>query len=59
MPLHKIYSKMITMTGPSYQLPAYTVLMTVVNCYSFVVELISESIIPPALFFFLKIVLTT
>ena len=35
-----------------------TVLMTVFNCYSFVVGLTSESIMPQALFFFLKIVLT-
>ena len=55
---HKIYYKMITLTGPSYQLPAYTVLMTVFNYYSFVVGLTSESVMPPALFFFLKIVLT-
>ena len=34
------------------------VLMTVFNCYSFVVGLTSESTMLPALFFFLKIVLT-
>ena len=58
---NQIYYKMITRTGPSYHLPAYTtmtVLMAVVNCYSFVVGLTSESIMLPALFFFLKIVLT-
>ena len=42
---HKIYYKMITLTGPSYQLTAYT---TVFNYYNFVVELTSESVMPPA-----------
>ena len=45
---HKIYYKMITLTGPRYQLTAYTVLMTVFNYYNFVVELTSESVMPPA-----------
>ena len=58
MPHHKIYYKMITLTGPSYQLPAYTMLMTVFNYCSFVVELTSESVMLPSLSFFLKIVLT-
>ena len=56
---HQIY--LITLTGPSYHLPTYTmmiVLMAVFNCYSFVVGLTSESIMLQALFFFLKIILT-